>query len=50
MLIKDIINETMAGAVASVSMPVGKVIKRPNPSVFPKKKSKKKLTDRKLSK
>lgn len=50
MLIKDIINETTAGAVSAVVMPMGKIIKRPNPSVFPKKKSKKKLTDRKLTK
>jgi hypothetical protein len=38
MLIKDIINETMAGAIAGVAMPMGKMIKRKNPSVFPKKK------------
>ena len=42
MLIKDVINETSAGAVASVVMPIGKMIKRPNPSVFSKSKVKKK--------
>lgn len=41
MLINEIISETTsAGAVAAVAMPMGKVIKRPNPSVFPKKKKK----------
>lgn len=40
MLIRDIINETTAGAVATVAVPMGKMIKRPNPSVFPKKKKK----------
>jgi hypothetical protein len=42
MLIKDVINETTAGAIASVAMPMGKMIKRPNPSVFSKSKVKKK--------
>jgi hypothetical protein len=47
MKITDIITETTsAGAVASVAMPLGKMVKRPNPSVFPKKKT----TERKLSK
>ena len=42
MLIKDIINETTsAGAVATVAMPLGKMQKRPNPSVFSIKKKKK---------
>ena len=40
MLIRDIITETTAGAVATVAVPMGKMIKRPNPSVFPKKKKK----------
>lgn len=48
MKITDIITETTsAGAVATVAMPLGKTIKRPNPSVFPNKK---KTTERKLSK
>ena len=42
MLIKDVINETSAGAIASVAMPMGKMIKRPDPSVFSKSKTKKK--------
>lgn len=49
MKISEIITETTAaGAIATVAMPLGKMIKRPNPSVFPKKK--KKTTERKLSK
>ena len=40
MKISDLINETTAGAVASVATPMGKMIKRPSPSVFPKKKKK----------
>jgi len=40
MLIKDVINETSAGAIASVAVPMGSMIKRPNPSVFSKSKSK----------
>ena len=49
MKITDIITETTsAGAIATVAQPMGKMIKRPNPSVFPKKK--KKTTERKLSK
>jgi len=40
MKINEIITETTAGAIASVAMPMGKVIKRPNPSVFSKKKKK----------
>jgi hypothetical protein len=40
MKISDIIQETTtAGAIASVSQPMGKMHKR-NPSVFPKKKKK----------
>lgn len=39
MLIRDIINETtMAGAISTVSAPMGNVIRRPNPSVYSKKK------------
>jgi len=39
MLIRDIINETTtAGSMATVSHPIGKVIKRPNPSIYGKKK------------
>jgi len=39
MKINDIIQETTsAGAIASVATPLGKVIKRPNPSVYAKKK------------
>ena len=39
MKISDIITETTsAGAIATVAHPMGKMIKRPNPSVFPKKK------------
>jgi len=39
MLIRDIVNETTsAGAIATVAAPMGKVIKRPNPSVYSKKK------------
>lgn len=33
-----IIETTSAGAVATVAQPMGKVIKRPNPSVYGKKK------------
>jgi hypothetical protein len=44
MLIKDVINETSAGAIASVAMPMGKMVKRPNPSVLSKSKTKKKKT------
>jgi len=40
MLIKDIITETTAGAVATVAVPMGGMRKRPNPSVFAKKKKK----------
>tara|TARA_B100000963_G_C22045273_1_gene417174 strand:+ start:346 stop:504 length:159 start_codon:yes stop_codon:yes gene_type:complete len=42
MLIKDVIHETSAGAIASVAMPMGKMVKRPNPSVLSKSKTKKK--------
>ena len=39
MLIRDIINETTtAGGIASFSHPIGKVLKRPNPSIYGKKK------------
>ena len=39
MKINDIIIETTsAGAIATVAQPMGKVIKRPNPSVYGKKK------------
>ena len=37
MKIRDI-SETTSGGIAVVAQPVGKVIKRPNPSVFSKKK------------
>lgn len=47
MRISEIITETTAGAVATVAVPLGGMRKRPNPSVFPKKK---KTTERKLSK
>lgn len=40
MLIREIITETMAGAISSVAMPIGGIQRRPNPSVFPKKKKK----------
>ena len=41
MLIREIISETTsAGGVATVVQPLGGMIKRPNPSVFPKKKKK----------
>lgn len=39
MLIRDIINETTtAGSISSFSHPIGKVLKRPNPSIYGKKK------------
>lgn len=39
MLIRDIIIETTsAGGIATVSAPMGKMIKRPNPSIYGKKK------------
>ena len=42
MLIKDIINETMSGAIASVAVPMNSdIIKRPGPVVKKKKKKKK---------
>lgn len=44
MKISDIITETTAGAVATVAMPMGKMIKRKNPSVFPKKKKNEDVT------
>jgi hypothetical protein len=40
MKISDIITETTAGAVATVAVPLGGMRKRPNPSVFTKKKKK----------
>ena len=46
MLIKDVINETTAGGIASVAMPMGSMIKRPNPSIYSKTKVKKKVTKR----
>lgn len=47
MLIRDIINETTsAGAIATVAAPMGKVIKRPNPSIYStSKKTKKKKAE-----
>ena len=48
MKISEIITETTsAGGIAVVATPLGGMKKRPNPSVFPKKK---KATERKLSK
>ena len=39
MLIRDIIIETTsAGGIATVSAPMGKMIKRPNPSIYGNKK------------
>jgi len=48
MLIRDIINETMSGAIATVAVPMNsdKIIKRPGPIV---KKKKKKVSERPLS-
>jgi hypothetical protein len=46
MKINEIVSETTAGGIATVAMPMGNMIKRPNPSVFaiskPKLKKKKK--------
>ena len=50
MLIRDIINETMSGAIATVAVPMNsdKIIKRPGPIVKKKKKkTKRKKTRRK---
>lgn len=49
MLIKDVINETTAGAIASVAVPMGNMIKRPNPSIYSKTKKKKKTSSKKKS-
>jgi hypothetical protein len=49
MLIKDVINETTAGGIASVAMPMGSMIKRPNPSIYTKTKVKKKTKAKKKS-
>lgn len=38
MLINDIITETTSGGIAIVAQPMGKMQKRPNPSVFAKNK------------
>jgi hypothetical protein len=39
MLIRDIINETTtAGGMATVAQPMGKMQRRPNPSIYSKKK------------
>jgi|14BtaG_2_1085337.scaffolds.fasta_scaffold00854_12 hypothetical protein len=38
MLINDIITETTSGGIAIVASPMGKMQKRPNPSVFAKSK------------
>ena len=43
MKIHEIITETMAGAIGSVSVPMGGMQRRPNPSIY--KKSKRKLKD-----
>ena len=40
MRITDIITETTAGGIASVAMPMGKMQRRANPSVFSSKKNK----------
>lgn len=40
MLIRDIITETMSSSIGSVAMPMGKMHRRQNPSVFSKKKKK----------
>lgn len=41
MKISEIITETTsAGAIATVAMPLGKIIKRPNPSIYKTKKKK----------
>lgn len=40
MLINDIITETTSGGIAIVAQPMGKMQKRPNPSVFAKNKKK----------
>lgn len=41
MKISEIITETTAaGAIATVAMPLGKMIKRPNPSIYKAKKKK----------
>ena len=46
MKINDIITETTsAGAIATVAHPMGKMIKRPNPSVFSSKPKKKKTNE-----
>ena len=45
MLIQEILSETMSGGIAIVAQPMGKVIKRPNPSVFGTKTKKKKLPE-----
>ena len=49
MLIKDVINETTAGGIASVAMPMGSMIKRPNTSIYTKTKVKKKTKAKKKS-
>jgi hypothetical protein len=47
MRISEIVTETTsAGAIASVAQPMGAMIKRPDPSVFPKKKKSKKAKKR----
>ena len=46
-LINDI-NETTSGGIAIVAQPIGKVIKRPNPSVFAKTKTKENTKDEQL--
>ena len=40
MNIKDIVNETCSGSVATVAVPLGGMRKRPNPSIFSSKKTK----------
>tara|TARA_B100000900_G_C20564982_1_gene710632 strand:- start:1294 stop:1608 length:315 start_codon:yes stop_codon:yes gene_type:complete len=41
MLINEIIQETTSGGIAIVAQPMGKMQKRPNPSIFPTGKKKK---------
>ena len=54
MLIKDIIKETASagstgsGSIAAVNTPLGDIIKRPNPSIYNKKKKKKAEEARRL--
>jgi hypothetical protein len=42
-----IIETTSAGAIATVAQPMGKMIKRPNPSIYATSKTKKKKAKKK---